>query len=376
MDAMTKRAEVLPEHLAAALKISLGHLRRIAMDPSPYYRPTRPEIIKGKVREIDPPTRKLKVLLRRLHRFLQKNVPAHSSSHGGVKGKSCFSAAEMHVGKAFIVTRDIQDCYPSITTSALKNRLLALGFRRDTAWYLSQLLTHRNQIPQGSPASGDALNLFLYDGDVRVTEQCAGKGTITRSADDWVVSSGDVAFAEEAGRIVEDQIVQHGLTVNKRKRAKSGVQKSNVRQLVHNIVVNSSDGTGINAEFVANAIEAGLKYVRAARGVSPETLQLTAALREKVHGWYYYCRQARFSPAPYIRRLLRAGDRLVSTRLMKAGVTRARRWWTSDRPRELTRRWQLMLGANRSHAVEAAVRVTVGANAGATGFEDSSDPPF
>ena len=280
------------------------------------------------------------------------------------------------MGKAWIVSRDIQDCYPSISSAALKKRLLELGFRRDTAWYLSQLLTHRNQIPQGSPASGDALNLFLYDGDAHLTAQCLGKAVVTRSADDWIVSSRDLTFVEQAGRIVEEEIVQHGLRVNEAKRKKRGLQKSDRRQLVHNIVVNSAEGTSINAEFTTKAIEAGLEYVRAARRVSPETLKQTAALREKVHGWLYYSRQAHFSPAPYVRRLMRTGDRLVSTRLIKAGVTRARRWWASNGPAELTRRWQAVVPGNRSVPSAPPISVPGCADAAATVAGHVLDPPF
>ena len=37
MDATMKRQDILPDHLAAALKITPGHLRRIAEDPGRYY---------------------------------------------------------------------------------------------------------------------------------------------------------------------------------------------------------------------------------------------------------------------------------------------------------------------------------------------------
>jgi hypothetical protein len=322
------------------MKIPVRDLRKIVENPSRYYKPPRLEAINGKVRELNVPVWRFMCLLRRLHRFVQSRFPAHRSVHGGVKGKSCFTAAAAHCGKSFVVSRDIQDCYPSITSDALKRRLLGLGFRSDTAWYLTRLMTHRDQIPQGSPTSGDALNLFLYDGDEKVAERFGGRGAATRSADDWVVTPrGGGMTEEEAARILETQIEEHGLRVSERKRAKSGLQKSNKLQLVHNIVVNSAGGTGINPEFTGRAIEAGVGYVRAARRVSAETLIQVAQLREKVHGWTYYCRQAHFGPARYVYRLLRTGDRLVSNRLFKAGVTRSRRWWKSSVRGELARRW-------------------------------------
>lgn len=340
-------SEVLPSHIAAAAKCPVGFLARIARDTSRHYKPTRMVQVGDKLRPLDVPVKEFKALLRRLHRFIQDELPGHQVAHGGVRGKSCFTAAGKHLAKPYVVTRDMKDCYPSITTAALKRRLIALGFRRDVASLLSRLMTVRNKVAQGSPLSGDALNLFMYDADDAISSTVGSKGDVTRSADDIVVSFDDPTMRVAVETAIEQQIDDHGVTVNERKKRETGFQDSSKIQLVHNIQVNSGLGTKVNPIHTTAAVEAGLNYVRAARRLTAESLEELSQLRQKVHGWMHYCRQARLSPARYVRRLLAQGDRLASVALQKAGVTRSKKWWVKskrrNRPAAFARRWRRKL---------------------------------
>jgi hypothetical protein len=325
--------ELVPELISKAVRVSEGQLFYYASNKARYYLPTRTQVVRGKPRQFDEPRPELKKLFKRLHNFLQERFQFSRAAHGGVRGRSCFTAARQHVGKDHVLTRDISACFPSITTTALRKRLLALGFQSRTAWLLAELMTVRDCIPQGSPLSNDALNFFLFDLDIALDQRPGGKAVFTRMADDCVISSDDPVLAKGLVQVLEEQIKVHGLTVNEEKKAKNGWVESPKRQLMHSIIVNDPRGTRVKDEFGIKAMELADKYVGAARCVCADTLEATAAKRRELAGWLNYCRQARFSPSQALSRKLKTGDNLVRRRLRQAGVTWSRKWWVKGQHR-------------------------------------------
>ncbi|MBI4716828.1 MAG: hypothetical protein HY763_03410 [Planctomycetes bacterium] len=343
-----KPSDITPAMIAEACKVDEGRLWRIAERTESQYHSPRPKLIKGRHREIDPPNHDFKKVLRRLHRYLQRSLTFPRCVHGGLRGRSCVTAAGNHVGRKYIVTRDVKDCYPSIPTEALRRRLIDEGFRSDTALLLSRLMTNRGVIPHGAPVSGDALNLFLADSDRRL-DHCVRRrgGSYTRSADDMVVSVGARESVTPLARVIEDEIEGHGLRVSEHKRRQKGVQHSNTRggPRVHNLLVNNRRGVGAVPEHRAKGLRLAESYVCGARSVRPETLEGLASRRAELVGMINYFRQLRFSPARHLARLLRQGDRLVRSRLSTVGVSLTAKWWVNsrkrNRPREIGDRWRL-----------------------------------
>ena len=132
----------------------------------------------GKVRVIDPPTRTAKLFLRRLHRLLQSNVHLfHISAHGGIKRRSTFTCSRRHLGKDFLGKVDVTDCFPSISPKMLLSQFRQLGFHWKTSILLCKLMTIRNRVPQGSPLSSDAINLFFYSLDRQMFSLCRAHGS-------------------------------------------------------------------------------------------------------------------------------------------------------------------------------------------------------
>ena len=349
-------SSIRPEDLANALPLSVdalwGIARSIHSSADAFYKPTRREQTKkGKLREIDEPKPFLKALLRREHSFIQEHLPAHKMAHGGVRGRSCFTSASTHKGRKYLIQRDIKDCYPSICTLALYRRLKRLGFRANTARLLSLLVTARGRVPQGSPTSSDALNLYLRDADQAILSLCGRlRCRASRVYDDFVISTDDPASVATVTRAIEREIAEHELQVNEAKRRRSGFLSPSKQQRVHNLEVKSRNGVGINRDQARVAIEAAESYVRTARCVSPDTLEVAARKRRKLTGYMGYCGQADYGPVKHLRRLLKQGDRLVCTRLLQAGITRKRKWWvispSRNEPRRLERLWR-STGANR-----------------------------
>ncbi len=283
----------------------------------------------GKTREIDVPKPRPRSLFRRFHRFWQRSFRAHGNAHGGVRGRSCFTSARQHLGRKYVETRDVSDCYPSISTEDVQRHLRDKGFRCDVAWVLSRLLTVHGRIPTGSPLSSDALNVVMERADNIVGSFCGRHGmSASRVYDDFVVSHNRTEEAGRPGQIVEGCFEDMGLKTNPRKRKNSGFQPNSRLQFVHGLIVNSKRGTRIAPKQRSKAVSAAESYVRSARSVSPDSLEMVAEKRRTAFGWMCHCRQAELGPAKHLRRLIDAGDRHVARALSAAGLaTHKRRWW-------------------------------------------------
>ncbi len=346
MDARTLRVD----EIAVTMGMSVPALWQFARNLEHHFKPTRKQQIKGKARDIDPPKPYAKKVLRRLHRFLQRHFPPCRLVHGGAKGRSCFTAARRHRGRSFLITRDVQDCYPSITREALATQLRKYGFRGDVALVLSLLFTVRGRVAQGSPVSSDALNFLLFDADRSMGSVCgAVKARYGRTYDDMVVSVNSREPVNRLGRLVENAIRDHGLVVNIRKRKEHGLQPRHNIQRVHNIVVNSKRGVRIPKDQGQSAIDLAESYVRGAKVVTADSLEALAYKRKRVFGWMCHCSQADFSPAKPLRKLLEQGDRIVGRRLRQQGLSPHKgKWWvvvhkSRNEPRRLANRWRARL---------------------------------
>ncbi len=361
--------EISPADIANAMKMNVGELLRFAHNIEAFYKPPRKAWIGRKHRPIDALYKAPKRKLRLLHRWFQQQLLAHPRAHGGVVRRSCFTSADRHLGKRYDWIRDASDCYPSVTPKALQTELKALGFRHDTASLLTMLLTVRGHVPQGSPVSGDAINLFFWRIDQASASFC-GQNHLgyTRVADDFVVSGNDRSSGFEAVLRIENELADRGIRVNKKKREKNGFQPNAGRQLVHSILVNRRRGTAVSPDHREAAIQIARKYVDACRSIQPDSIEGVAYKRSQLQGWMYYCRQATYSPALHLKKQLATGDRLVHRRLGSLKlVAYQNKWWLvtkkRNEPRRLANLWRRRLislpaSARLSRAVETCSRPT------------------
>lgn len=331
-----------------ALSECLGHtvnqLFAISNNIESRYKPTRKfKSASGKLRELDVPKPFLKGLLRKLHRFIQRNGWYSASAHGGVQKRSAFTSAKNHLGTEAVAVRDVTNCYPSVSESALHQSLLQLGVPPDTTRLLSKLLTCRGRIPQGAPTSGDAINLYLFSVDEEMRSICGSDVAFTRMVDDNVLS-GPTEKVEFASDHLESLLSSKGLSINESKKNASGMLRSSGRQNVHSIGVNHPTKTRIPKDRDRTYRDYSITYVNAARCVSPDSLPSLAAKRRQLLGYINYSSQADISPARFMRQNLIAGDRFVRNRLLKDNVTRSKKWWgfngKHDQSLEISKRWK------------------------------------
>jgi RNA-directed DNA polymerase len=333
-------SQITPASIAAAMELSEDGLWNLARRIEVVYRERRMQLIGKKHRPIDPMHKAPKKLFRKLHRFIQKHRLAHPRAHGGVCKRSCFTSAREHLGHRYVWTRDVHDCYPSITPTAFQDEMRSLGFPLDTAELLSLLCTVRGAIPQGSPLSNDALNLYLWRVDQALASFCGQQRlAYSRVADDIVISGNNREAGVAAITFVERLLREHGLRINVKKRGQSGFQRKEQKPRVHSINVHKKNGTEICDAHHTQVIAIAEKYRAACKSVQLASLVALAHKRQTLVGWLNYCHQADHSPARHIRRMLEAGDRAVLKKLRDLKInSRNNKWWFMSKRRNEPKR--------------------------------------
>lgn len=106
----------------------------------------------GGVRIIEAPYKPLKVIQTKLHDELLARLPVHHSLHGR-PGTSPLSAAHNHTGQPMVVTMDVADFFPSISSQMILRELKTAGFSPESSELITRLCTRKKRLPQGAPTS-------------------------------------------------------------------------------------------------------------------------------------------------------------------------------------------------------------------------------
>ena len=335
--------KITPAEIAEAMKMTDRQIWSFARKLDAFFKPTRVQRIGSKEREIDAPIDTAKKKLKLLHRWFSSKKMFHTAAHGGIKGRSCFSSAHQHLGKKFVWTRDAKDCYPSITPEMFFRELKNIGFRHDTATLLTRICTLRGRVPQGSPVSNDAVNLYFWCIDQLIRSSGGTKRvSYSRVADDFVLSGNKRSEGEALVRRLESELQQRHIRINKKKREKSGFQIN--QKLVHNIRVENRRGTKISEEHWKIILDLAKSYQIACKRVQPSTLEAVAWKRQQLNGYLNYSKQADLTKTKHITNQLKIGDRFVSNKLKGLRLHPYKgKWWLvsskRNEPRNLKKAW-------------------------------------
>ncbi|QDT38111.1 reverse transcriptase family protein [Stratiformator vulcanicus] len=258
-----------PEDLADWMEVSIGELAWLTHRTESAYRPPSLEAAhyhfrwvhkkSGGSRLIESPKRRLKHVQQLLLRGLLDRVPAHPAAHGFVRGRSIVSNAQPHVGKAVVLSYDLENFYPAVRYNRVVAVFRGLGYSREAAIWLTRLTTSAlpprmplpegrganlirayaaRHLPQGAPTSPALANLSAFSLDVRLNGLANSfEANYTRYADD-LTFSGDDRFRRSLATFIPlvNQIVRSEQFVVHREKRK--VVKHGQRQLVTGVVVN------------------------------------------------------------------------------------------------------------------------------------------
>ncbi len=211
---------------------------------------------RGGKREISEPAYALKRIQNQLNKYLQAYYLCIKPEfiHGFVinpnyKASICNIAqnAKPHVGKKHLLNMDIQNFFPTISATRVRNLFSSSYFRNNIhmATALALLTTYKGKLPVGAPTSPVISNFVCIDMDTELFEYCKKNNiTFTRYADDMSFSS-DSPFNNVIIDALKSIIEKHGFQENPMKTRLSG---ANRKQTVTGLVVNQK--VNVDRKFI------------------------------------------------------------------------------------------------------------------------------
>ena len=211
------------DEFAAILETTPRQLARIVKAADSYYEdwvlidPSKP----GKVREIVTVNGELRRLQQRLYKKLLKpRLPPTFYSHGGIKGRHIKSNLGPHLDNTYVLTRDIESFFPSITHRRVHDLFACeLGCSADVARICTRLCTYRHHLAQGLITSPILADRMMKRADHRIGTMCeqikGGQQLVyTRFVDDLTISGRFPIDSGSVPRLVEKIMEECGFKIH------------------------------------------------------------------------------------------------------------------------------------------------------------------
>lgn len=191
-----------------------------------------------------------------------------------------------------------------------------------------------------------AVNLFFLRMDDHFYRKARNsKSRYGRLTDDFVMSGDCRDTALAFGAELDHAISNRNLRINEKKREEKGFLDGHQLKDLHSLIVNSRRGIRPKDAHIKKALGLAQHYARRAKLAKPEELPYLADLRQRSYGMMYYCRQADFSPATHLKRVLSHADRKVLRMLHLKGLyPHKNKWWvvckSRNEPQRLVALWE------------------------------------
>lgn len=208
-----------PESLYRAIGIEKEEVVKVLSDIDAYYyeyekkkRNKKGQIKLTKygtpeVRVINPSTKTLKIIQKRVNNLLNDKIPPAPYAFGSTKRRSGVLNAGFHKGNKYVFQTDLRGFFPSITRQEVYRMFIRFGFSSDVASILTKLTTYKGHIPQGASTSSTIANLvFKKTGDV-IADYCKQNGLRFSAYVDDLTISGPSDFQNQILDILD--IVRH-----------------------------------------------------------------------------------------------------------------------------------------------------------------------
>lgn len=158
-----------------------------------------------------------KAIARRVGAYLSSRVAGfpHPAAYGFVAGRSTRANADAHKGALRLVSADIADFFPSVSTGMVESALKSAGLSKEAAGILAKFLAPCGSMKPGFHSSPILCNLVLMPLDAEFDEFAKSRSLVyTRYADDLTFSGAD----HLPTRMEIEQVLQrHGFELNQAK---------------------------------------------------------------------------------------------------------------------------------------------------------------
>ncbi len=142
------------------------------------------------LRLINAPNEELKILQKRLYKYILSKVCLPSYFYGGVKGKNNVRNVRYHQGNKYFFITDLKSFFPTITNERVFQMFIREGCTPSIARILTRLTTLHYEVPQGTPTSTIIANLvFKPYGDEIANFAKKNNLKFTMFVDDITISS-------------------------------------------------------------------------------------------------------------------------------------------------------------------------------------------
>jgi retron-type reverse transcriptase len=258
--------------------ISKYSIYQLSINSHKYYKTYNVTKKSGKERTISQPSRKLKGLQSWVLVNILNKVNVSSSCKGFEKNSSILDNALPHKGSNTILSLDLKDFFPSITSKQVYNVFKSLGYNSKIGTILTNICTFNKALPQGSPCSPKLANLVTWRLDLRIQGYVGKRGlNYTRYADDLTFSGLSPAKVVKILPMVKHIINNENFEINNSKTRIAGSARA---KTVTGLVI-SGENIGIGKKKY-NKLRSKIFHL-----TLPEN-QSDSKLLHEVRGWISY----------------------------------------------------------------------------------------
>jgi RNA-directed DNA polymerase len=203
----------------------------------------------GKPRIICQPSRKLKGFQSWILVNILDKTKVSNSCKGFEKKSSTLDNALPHKGANTILTLDLKDFFPNITSKQVFNIFKTLGYNDLISTIFTNICTYKGFLPQGSPCSPKLANLCAWKLDLRIQGYVGKRGiNYTRYADDLSFSGLNPANVVRIIPMISKIIESENFIIN---HSKTRIASSARAKIVTGLVI-SDENIGIGQKKYKN----------------------------------------------------------------------------------------------------------------------------
>lgn len=181
------------------------------------------------------PNKELRSIQTPINTKILQKIKVFPEIGGGKKKRSIYKSALPHCGQKTVVTLDIKDFFPSISTKKLNDTLINIGFNKEVSAMIVKVTTYNGRLPLGFSTSTILANIVLMPMAKRLKKLAElHKLKFSVWVDDITISG---SRAGKIKNLVRKIVKQEGFEINEEKGIK--VMKNSEPQLVTKLSVNS-----------------------------------------------------------------------------------------------------------------------------------------
>lgn len=215
------------EDFSILTHISKYSIYQLSIHSAKHYKTYNVTKKSGKERTISQPSRKLKGMQSWILVNILNKVNVSSSCKGFEKNSSILDNALPHKGSNTILSLDLKDFFPSITSKQIFNVFKSLGYNNKISTVLTNICTFNKALPQGSPCSPKLANLVAWRLDLRIQGYVGKRGlNYTRYADDLTFSGLSPAKVVKILPMVKHIINNENFEINRSKTRIAGAARA------------------------------------------------------------------------------------------------------------------------------------------------------